>query len=151
MKCHIISIEAWVSEQVKYASFYQSKDGDMQHHTLNKKSKLSIIYMEIIYWLQFNSNKCRTTYTVFCLFLVISFLCLISVNFYTEIITIFLPMHLTVCYIEQVTDTKLFSTGYLYQWDTSWSIQLLRNPKGNDVICWRPSKVSMGKSSKMIS
>lgn len=71
------------------------------------------------------------------------------VHFYTQVISIFLPVQLAINHIEQIPHSDLLSGGELHQGHPGWNIFVFWHPKGNDVTTRRPRKVSVGQRDKV--
>lgn len=88
-----------------------------------------------------DTERLHYTYTVLDLILIIYFLGLVAVHLDTQVVSTLLPMHLAVCYIEQVTHTQLISARNLYQCDSGGSVGLLGDPVCYNVVGGRPGEI----------
>ena len=67
----------------------------------------------------------------------------VSIHFDTEEVTVLLPVHSTVSYVEEITYTHLSTAWHRDDSDSSWDVVLFRYPVGNIIIHRTPSKVSV--------
>ena len=84
------------------------------------------------------------TYSVFVLIFFIHSPCFrISVNFYTQIITILLPMHFTVSHVKEILDAHFLAAWHTYQCHSSRNVLIFWYPVCYQVICRGPAKISI--------
>merc|ERR1712002_703286 len=65
----------------------------------------------------------------------------VTLDFHTQVITVLLPVHLTIADIEQILHTNLLTAGYLKNDDPCRSIFIFWNPISNQVLLRRPSEI----------
>ena len=65
----------------------------------------------------------------------------ITVYFHTQVISLFLPVDLTVSDIEECLGPELLARRNLHEGDPRWGLADLRHPVGKAVVSRRPAKV----------
>ena len=100
-------------------------------------------------WLENKNPEPIRTYTVLHLSCILRFLGFrIPVHLNTEVISIFLPVHTTVCHAEEITDTFFLSTWHLYNGYSGRYTLLFWHPVGYVIVSGTPSKISINVETK---